>query len=75
MFVDVPIKVTELARIVAKANGNNILEALTRARRAIPVTIGTKKAVAAVLLIKELRLAAVTIISTNMRSGLVPVSF
>jgi hypothetical protein len=72
-FVEVPIKVTELARIEAKASGIRSLEALIFALRARPITTGIKKAVAAVLLINELNPAEATITIPKTRFGLLPV--
>ena len=72
IFVEVAIKVTDDANMVAKASGINNLEALTLARRANPITIGKKKAVEAVLLIRALMEAAATVTTFSARFGLSP---
>jgi hypothetical protein len=58
MLVDVLTRVTELVRIDEKASGISNFEGLIFDLRAMPMTTGTKKAVAAVLLMKALRPAA-----------------
>ena len=52
MLVEVLISVTELVRIEAKASGSSRREGLVLLCAAMPRTTGTKKAVAAVLLMK-----------------------
>src|SRR5262245_58434895 len=73
MLVDVLIRVTELVKIEEKASGIKNFEALTLARWAKPKTIGTKKAVEAVLLMNAPKTAEATMITINMRLGSLPV--
>lgn len=63
------IKVTELARIAAKAIGINRRETLSFKRWLKSSTTGKKNAAAAVLLIKELNVPTDTIVTSNNRLG------
>src|SRR5688500_8786675 len=72
-LVEVLIKVTELVRMEENDSGISSLDGLILARLARPMTIGTKNAVAAVLLTKALMLAAVTMTTRTKRVGSSPV--
>ncbi len=65
--------VMELARIAANAIGINKREGLIFARRATPNTRGMKNAAEAVLLMKVLIRAVVSMIVASRRKGLFPV--
>ena len=60
-------RVTELARMAEKARGMSSFDALTRMRRARPSVIGTKNAVAAVLLMNALTTAEATMTTARSR--------
>ena len=68
------MSVTELVRIEEKANGSRSWLGLILARSAKPITIGTKNAVDAVLLMKAPSPAEAIITTISSRKGDVPVS-
>ena len=72
MLVEVLISVTELVRIEAKARGSSRREGLVLLCAAMPSTTGTKKAVAAVLLMKADSVATEIMMMASRKSGRLP---
>ena len=68
-LVEVEMTVTELLKMEEKASGMSSRPGLMPDFLAMPHTTGTNNAVAAVLLMKALRLAAVTITAISSRFG------